>query len=158
MTEQDYQEPAIEEFLDSVATRLRRMPAAQRAEELRELGQHLDLLVAGARARGLSRQAAAEAAIERFGRAEHLGRELWAASRQGGEHRSMRYYVTFWLGYGAVVALVNLAVLALIDAPLNLADRLGDRLWTVALPALLIPAVFVLPALWRQHRSTTPSS
>ncbi|HEX8630032.1 MAG TPA: hypothetical protein VF755_17890 [Catenuloplanes sp.] len=158
MTEQDYRDPAIDAFLASVATRLRGMPAARRAEELRELGQHLDLLVAGAQAQGLTRQAASQVAIERFGRAEHLGRELLAASRQGGEHRSPRYYLTFWLGYGVVVALVNLAILAVIDAPLNLADRLGDRLWTVALPALFTPAVFVLPAWWRQRRTTTASS
>lgn len=156
MAERNDRDPAVEAYLATVGGRLRRMPAAQRAEELRELGQHLDLLVAGYQAQGMARRAATEAAIERFGRAEHLGRELRSAARAG-ERRSAGYYLAFWVGYGIVVAVINLAVLAVIDAPLNLAERLGDRLWLVAPPALLAPAVFVLPALWRQRRPSTRS-
>ncbi|MBG0831431.1 hypothetical protein HS041_27165 [Planomonospora sp. ID67723] len=152
MTDHNRRDPAIEEFLASVGTKLKRMPPARRAEELDELGQHLDLLVAGYRAQGRDQRSAVTAAIERFGHAEHIGRQLWSASRRS-SRRTPLYYLAFWLGYGAIVLIANLALLAVIDAPPALSGQLGDHLRTAWIPAVVLPAVFVLHDLWR-HRNT----
>lgn len=158
VTEQARRDPAIDLFLESVGTRLRRMPPEHKADELRELGQHLDLLVAGHQTQGLTRQAAVAAAIERFGRAEDLGRELHAAAPRPARGTSPLYYVGFCLVYGVVIALVHLGVLALIDAPLNLPERLGERLSVAAWPALLLPPLFVLHDVWRRRRDTAAAA
>jgi hypothetical protein len=157
MTEQLGRDPAVDTYLESVGGRLRRMPPERRAEELRELGQHLDLLVVGYRTQGLTPQAAAAAAVERFGRAEDLGRELHAAVHRPARGTSPLYYLGFCVIYGVVIAMVHLGVLAVIDAPLNLPDRLGDRLGVVAWPALLIPPLFVLHDVWRRRRDVATS-
>lgn len=154
VTDQTRRDPAIDEFLEAVGGRLRRIPPVRRAEELDELGQHLDLLVEGYRSRGLAPRAAAEAAIERFGRAEDLGRKLYAV--HGSDRRSSPlYYLGFCLVYGAVIALVHLGIMAFIDAPLNLSERLGDRLSVAVWPAVLIPPMFVLHDIWRRRDTAT---
>lgn len=157
-TERAQRDAAIDSFLGSIGAQLRGMAPARREEELRELGQHLDLLVAGYRAQGLSERAAAAAAIDRFGRAEHLARELRAAARRPDRGSSPLYYLAFWLGYGAVIVLVHLAILAVIDAPLDLPERLGDRLRVAAWPAVILPAVFVLHDVWRRRRDRASSA
>ena len=154
MTDQSRRDPAIDEFLEAVGARLRRMSAPRRAEELSELGPHLDLLAEAYRSRGLAPREAAAAAIERFGRAEDLGRELHTAHRPD-RRSSPLYYLGFCLVYGAVIALVQLGVLALIDAPLELPERLGDRLRVAVWPAVLIPPLFVLHDLWRRRDTAT---
>lgn len=151
-------EPMIDEFLGSVGARLRRLPPERRAEELRELGQHLDLLVAGYRTQGLSGPAAAAAAVDRFGRAEDLGRQLHAAARRPAPGTSPLYYLGFYLVYGATIVLVHLGIMAVIDAPLALPERLGDRLSTAAWPALLLPALFVVHDIRRRRRDAAAAS
>ena len=154
MTDQPRRDPVIDEFLEAVGARLRRMSSVRRTEELSELGQHLDLLADAYRSRGLKPRAAAEAAIQRFGRAEDLGKELHTA--HGSDRRSSPlYYLGFCLVYGAVIALIHLGMLALIDAPLDLSERLGDRLRAAAWPAVLIPALFVLHDVWRRRDTAT---
>ena len=69
-------EDPVDAYLAGVARQLAALPADERDEELRELRQHLDALVAGYRATGLEPEAAARAAVERFGEPERIGRGL----------------------------------------------------------------------------------
>ena len=98
--------PAIEAFLTDVGARLRRLPEARRAAEREELAQHLDLLVTAYRARGMDADAAARAAIERFGRAERIGADLAKAGRKTAE------YARFFAWYAAFIPRVRYAVIS----------------------------------------------
>ena len=68
--------PGLDRYLATLAARMQAVPAARRADELREVRQHLDALVAGNIALGRSEEAAVAAAIRQFGRAEQVGRDL----------------------------------------------------------------------------------
>jgi hypothetical protein len=72
----------LEAYLNTFATRLGKLPGAQREDELREIRQHLELLISSHREQGKSEEAAVELAISQFGRAEKIGRELGQASRK----------------------------------------------------------------------------
>lgn len=79
--------PQVTAFLDKVNANLWRLPAEQRDEELRELRQHLELLVEAQRARGLGEAAAVDAALRQFGQAEQIGRRLQRAEMSARQPR-----------------------------------------------------------------------
>jgi hypothetical protein len=68
--------PQIEKYLEQVKGQLKSLPPAQSAEEIRELGIHLQALVEEGRERGLTESEAVKAAIAQFGSYRTLGREL----------------------------------------------------------------------------------
>jgi uncharacterized membrane protein len=72
----------LEEYLNTLAVRLGKLPAAQREEELCEIRQHLELLVASHREQGRSEEEAIRLAISQFGRAEKIGHDLGQAGRK----------------------------------------------------------------------------
>jgi hypothetical protein len=134
--------PAIEAFLTDVDARLRRLPEDRRAAERDELAQHLDLLVAACRARGMDADAAARAAIERFGRAERIGAELASAGRKTAEYaRFFAWYATF-----------------IVVAYLGLFWSMGDPLprhlpWVIAANAILLPSAFIYADVRKRRRA-----
>ncbi|MBA3468505.1 MAG: hypothetical protein H0T53_02560 [Herpetosiphonaceae bacterium] len=69
----------IDQYIKTVSARLKRLTPAQRAEEIQEIRQHLEALIAGYVAQGRSEDEATGAAIRQFGRAEQIGRELGGA-------------------------------------------------------------------------------
>lgn len=148
MHEDSGRHPIVHEFLDSVRARMGSAGGSQRAEDLLELGQHLDLLVAGLRQQGLSADAAAAAAVERFGRADQLGRSLRRA-RQG----SIRRHVGFYAGFVAVQAAALLLVLVAIGGGANLLDR-PSAFWPAGVVLLLAPVPYLLFDRRRRHRAT----
>jgi hypothetical protein len=134
--------PAIDAFLTDVDTRLRRVPADRRAAERDELAQHLDLLVTAYSARGLDADAAARAAVERFGRAERIGADLAKAGSKTAE------YARFFAWYSAFI----------VGAYLVLFWSMGDPLprhmpWLIAVNALLLPSVFILTDIRKRRRA-----
>ena len=135
--------PAIEGFLSQVDERLRRLPSKRRAAEREELAQHLDLLVAAHRARGMDEAAAAAAAIERFGRAERIGAEIATAGDKTAE------YARFFVAYAAFI----------VGAYLLLFWSMGDPLprhlpWVIGVNAFALPSAFIYSD-WRKRRRTT---
>lgn len=150
----------IQHFLARVRHEMRGMTEQRRAEELRELEQHLAMLVEGYRAEGLDERRAATAAIQRFGRAEQIGRGLRTADRRRRDQPSVLGYLGFYVVYAAAIVVINLLILAAIDAPLDLPQRFGDRLTQTGIPALLLPPLWIVADLVRHRRrgAKTPSS
>jgi hypothetical protein len=136
--------PAIEAFLIDVDARLRRLPADRRAAERDELAQHLHLLVTAYRARGMDADAAARAAIERFGRAERIGADLAkAGSKTAGYARFFAWYATF-------------IVLAYLGLFWSMGDPLPRHLpWVIAANAILLPSAFILADVRKRRRAVS---
>ncbi len=87
----------LENYLAEVAAHLSALPAKRRADELREMGAHLENAVIVSQELGQSEDEAAQNAVAQFGTPEALGENVvWAWRR--GETRSRR---NFW---GAVVS------------------------------------------------------
>jgi len=101
----------LEHYLKTIESRLQNLPPAQRQEELLEIRQHLEALVAGHHLAGLSEAEAVVAAIRQFGHAEQVGQELSKATQQ----KRIR---SFWLIVIYVVTVaVNLAIFIVNDNP-----------------------------------------
>ena len=79
--------PQVTAYFDKVNANLWRLPAEQRDEELRELRQHLELLIEAQHARGLGESAAVDAALRQFGQAEQVGRQLQRAEMNARQPR-----------------------------------------------------------------------
>jgi hypothetical protein len=134
--------PAIVAFLTDVDARLRRLPADRRAAERDELAQHLDLLVTAYRARGMDADAAAGAAIERFGRAERIGADLAQAGRKTAE------YARFFAWYAAFIVGAYLALFW------SMGDPLPPHLpWVIAVNAVLLPSAFIYADVRKRRRA-----
>jgi hypothetical protein len=134
--------PAIEAFLTDVDARLRRGPADRRAAEREELAQHLDLLVTAYAARGLDADAAARAAVERFGHAERIGADLAKAGRKTAE------YARFFAWYSASIVVAYLALFW------SMGDPLPRHLpWVIAVNAVLLPSAFILADVRKRRRA-----
>ncbi len=72
-------DPRLDEYLDAIAQRLRGVPRERRDEELLELRQHLESLIAAHIDQGLSESEAVAGALEQFGPSEEVGNGLRAA-------------------------------------------------------------------------------
>ncbi len=79
--------PQVNAYLDRVSASLRTLPAEQRDEELRELRQHLELLIEAQRALGLGEKEAIDTALRQFGQAEQIGRQLQQAEKNAHQGR-----------------------------------------------------------------------
>jgi hypothetical protein len=139
--------PVIEAFLTDLDARLRRLPAERRAAERDELAQHLDLLVTAYGARGMDADAAARAAIERFGRAERIAGDLagaWRSERKTGE------YARFFAAYAAFIVAAYLALFW------SMGDPLPRHLpWVIALNAVLLPSAFIYADARKRRKQPT---
>lgn len=100
----------LDRYLQSVAHELRRLPQERREEELRELRQHLEAIVARLVEGGLSEVEAVEAATAQFGEAGTVGHEL---VRVVPRHESRRR--TLAAGACAVMCYLGLNLLLFID-------------------------------------------
>jgi uncharacterized membrane protein len=138
----------LDYYLEIIEGRLKGLPPAQRQEEMREIRQHLEALVAGHRIAGLSEDEAVAAAIRQFGHAEQIGQELSQASQQP----RMR---SLWLPliYILTVA-VNLAIFAFNDAPDTWFAKL---VMAFSLPAgiLALGVAEVVQTYWRARNQQT---
>ena len=134
--------PAIDAFLTDVDARLRRLPEDRRTAERQELAQHLDLLVTACRARGMDADAAARAAIERFGRAERIGAELAKAGSKTAE------YARFFAWYSAFIVGAYLALFW------SMGDPMPRHLpWVIAVSALVLPSAFIYADVRKRRRA-----
>ena len=66
----------LDNYLQKLDYELRLLPAERRGEELREIRQHLEAIVARLMEGGISEEEATEAATSQFGRAREVGQEL----------------------------------------------------------------------------------
>jgi hypothetical protein len=85
----------LDRYIKTVSARLKTLTPAQRDEELREIRQHLEALIAGYLAQGRSEDTATSEAIRQFGRAEQIGRELGSAWAQRQIRRLWPYAVAY---------------------------------------------------------------
>ena len=140
--------PALVAFLADVDARLHRLPAERRISERDELAQHLELLVAAYRLRGLDEEEAVRAAIVRFGRAEQIGAALHDAWRRTGKTGE---YVRFFAAYAAFIVGSYLALFW------SMGDPLPPHLpWVIALNALVLPSVFIYVDVRKRRRDAWP--
>jgi hypothetical protein len=135
--------PVIDGFLSEIDPRLRRLPEARRAAEREELAQHLDLLVTAYAARGLDENAAARAAIERFGRAERIGVDLAKAGGKTAE------YALFFAWYSTFIVGAYLALFWSIGDPLP-----RHLPWVIVASAVLLPSAFICADVRKRRRAT----
>jgi hypothetical protein len=140
--------PTIEAFLAAVDAKLRALPKARRASERDELAQHLDLLVSAYKLRGLGEDEAVAAAIERFGRAERIGRDLYEAAWD--IPRSAAHYLKFYLAYGVAIVVTYLALFWSMGDPMPRHLPLA-----IAMNALVLPAAFIFADVKKRRRAAT---
>jgi hypothetical protein len=79
----------LEAYLSEVAGCLGALPAARRAEEVREVHAHLGSAVTAMRERGASEAEAMSTVLEQFGPADAVARGLAAAWRRGEQKRKV---------------------------------------------------------------------
>lgn len=114
----------LEQYLTTIDAGLQTLPAARRAEELREIRQHLEALVAGHMARGAAEADAVEAAIRQFGHAEKIGRGLEAAWERRRAPRLWPHLLTYVCMVAVIFALFATANDKPTDFPYEFADKL----------------------------------
>jgi hypothetical protein len=120
----------LDDYITMLARRLQGLSQTQREEELREVRQHLEALVAGHVLRGLSEAEAVDAALRQFGRAEQIGKELAAAQQPS---RPLWQYL---LMYAGCVLVILLFFVTANDKPTDFPYDWQDQL----LLALVLPA------------------
>ncbi len=123
----------LEEYLNQFALRLGKLPRAQREDELREIRQHVEALVASHRHDGKSEDEAVRLAIAQFGRAEKIGHDLSQVNRKKDLASTaaaicIQVSVCMLLAYG-FFALVN-------DKPTDFPYHQNDKLILAACLAL----------------------
>ena len=123
----------LDEYLNTVAGRIGSLLSAQREDELREIRQHLELLVASHREDGRSEEEAIGLAISQFGRAEKIGRELSLADKKSrmkptALSATIGCSVSMFIAYG-FFSLIN-------DKPTDFPYHQSDKLWLAAVIAL----------------------
>ncbi|MBX3013641.1 MAG: hypothetical protein KF832_19125 [Caldilineaceae bacterium] len=101
----------LDHYLATLEARLKGLPPARRQEEMVEIRQHLEALVAGHQGAGVSEEAAVAAAIRQFGHAEQIGQELNKASQLP------RLRPFFLLLVAILTVVVNLVIFAVNDNP-----------------------------------------
>lgn len=101
----------LDQYIETIENRLKSLPPVRRQEEIQEVRQHLEALVAGHRIAGLSEDEAMETAIRQFGHAEQVGQELSKASRR------QRTRVLWLLGVYIATVVVNLVIFTINDSP-----------------------------------------
>ena len=138
----------LDHYIETIEARLKSLSPARRQEEMQEIRQHLEALVAGHRIAGLSEDEAVEAAIRQFGHAEQVGQELSKASRWQG----MR---SFWLPLVYILTVaVNLVIFAINDNPDTWFAKL---VMAFSLPAgiLALGVAEVVQNYWRARNKQT---
>jgi peptidoglycan/LPS O-acetylase OafA/YrhL len=143
-------DPRVEQYLQTIARQLGASDPARRDDELRELRQHLETLIAGHRARGLADNAAVETALHQFGHAEQLGRDLGRITVR----RAPRLWPVLCLYLGMVALIFGLFATAN-DKPTDFPATWGGQLaLAIVLPAgmLTMRLIDVVRARWgRAH-------
>lgn len=129
----------LEQYLSSLETRLKNLPADRRTEEVAEICQHLDALVAGHLAQGKTEPEAVDAALRQFGRAEEIGGELkgaWAKRDATGSRNIGLMLTVYLVSVAAIFAFFATAN----DKPTDFPYALKDQI----LLALVLPmGIFV---------------
>jgi len=131
--------PRLERYLSTIASRLRTVPAEQRDEQVEEMRQHLEALVAGHVALGCGEDDAVEAAIRQFGRAEQVGRGLnrtWQPSQPWSLWAPALIYLVSVLLIFGFFATAN-------DKPTDFPHELGDQI----LMAIVLPCGVLIKTL-----------
>ena len=131
--------PQLERYVETIASQLKSLPPAQRDEEVQEIRQHLDALVAGHCGAGLSEDEAVKLAIRQFGHAKQVGEELCQVS-QPQRRRSA------WMAIGIYLFSVTLILLFFVtanDKPMDFPYEWGDQV----LLACILPASILVQAI-----------
>jgi hypothetical protein len=127
--------PQVQRYLVAIEARLGALSPAQRDEELRELRQHLEALIAGHRASGLADDAAVAAALRQFGHAEQLGRDLQRATQRAARPRLWPVFLL----YLGMVALIFALLATANDKPTDFpATWSGQLVLALVLPAGMV--------------------
>lgn len=141
----------MDQYLATVAARLKSLSAAERDEELREIRQHLEALVAGHMAQGRSEDAAVTLAIQQFGRAEQIGAELKKVRDDDRNH----HIRAFLFSYVTVTAFMFLFFASMTDDPAGYPYGLAETFtaaFTSTLPAFSIPIAGYLSRKYKQRK------
>ena len=141
----------LENYLKEVRTQLRSLPAGKQDEELREIRQHLQALIAGNVERGDSEDKAVAAAIRQFGSSKQVGQSLRQAQTAKGMMTMTKIMQKKKL-FLVVFTILHMAVIAAMLAAGNnssffpFAGLPGVSPWLMGVYVLLSP--LVSPVLW----------
>ncbi|HEY0738491.1 MAG TPA: permease prefix domain 1-containing protein, partial [Herpetosiphonaceae bacterium] len=124
-------------YITPLNTRLRSLPQAQREDDLREVRQHLEALVAGHVMRGMSEADAIDAALRQFGRAEQIGKDLATIQQP---NRPLWHYL---LMYAGCVLVIFVFFATANDKPTDFPYGWADQL----LLALVLPAGILIATI-----------
>lgn len=131
--------PRLEQYVETIRLRLKSLPAQQRDEEVREIRQHLDALVAAQTAAGLSEDQAVDVAIRQFGHAAEIGNDLRQSQPQ--RLRGMMPVVAI---YAVSVVLILVFFVTANDKPTDFPYDMADKL---VLACILPAGILVHTAL-----------
>ena len=140
----------LDHYLAIFEARLTGLPPARRQEEMLEIRQHLEALVAGHLRAGVSEDAAVAAAIRQFGHAEQIGQELSKASQP------QRLRPFLFLLVSILTVAVNLVLFALNDSPDTWFAKLVMAFSFSAGILALAVAEIVQTYLRTRHQQTQP--
>ena len=98
----------LEKYLSQIEKQLSTLPAEQRQGELREIRSHLEMMIEANVARGDDSNEAMMKALEQFGAAEKVGRELKHA-----KHIRCNHYLRMLLS-GIVIVIIQLCSMQII--------------------------------------------
>ncbi|HEY0607628.1 MAG TPA: permease prefix domain 1-containing protein [Herpetosiphonaceae bacterium] len=127
----------LDHYITTLDKRLRSLPQAQREDDLREVRQHLEALVAGHVMRGMSEADAVDAALRQFGRAEQIGKDLAALQQPS---RPLWQYL---LMYAACVLVIFVFFATANDKPTDFPYGWAEQL----LLALVLPAGILIATI-----------
>lgn len=120
--------PHIEKYLEQLKRQLKSLPPDQSAEEIREIGIHLQALVEEGREGGLCEDEAVRAAIAQFGSHRKVGRELCRVALDGAPNRlprTLTMLTSVILGNTAMNFIFFAIVMTQMDAWRSLGDIYG---------------------------------
>ena len=139
---------AVEKYLQHVARRLWLLPRQLREAEIAELREHICALIADYQAGGMSETAATQAALEQFGMADQLGRELRQAWFSYAALRRVLGRALFI--YGCSVLIVFSFLAFTMNQPTDITPQLSHQMMFALLLPLPTMIVLVMRAL-RHH-------
>ena len=135
----------MERYLSSVSSHLKDLPADERDEQLREMRQHLESLVAAHRASGLNQDEAVSAALNQFGDSQRIGSQLRHASKQ---HRLPNLWLYVGIYLSAVILTLGVFISAN-DKPTDFPYGLTNQI----ILAMVLPAGTLAIGLITYHRA-----
>jgi len=130
----------LEKYLSQIEKQLAALPAEQRQEELREICSHLEMMIEGNVARGCDADEAIAKAIEQFGAARKIGKDLIGARIN---NRFMRKRIALAilasLAVSSIGTLPSFLMVSAVSSPGNIvSEHIRISMWIINIWSLAL--------------------